>query len=129
MTTAPSFRKEPSQTSRGRDRRTSVALLGFTLGRALGLTPPGNPPQSHALGTTGVALDTDDIKRARRVAKTVSGVMTVAEARQAADAAQTAGHAELAKRHRAWLVEIARTANPKDDTKSCGEAADAAPES
>ena len=82
-----------------------------------------------ALGTTGVALDTDDIERARRVAKTVSGVMTVAEARQAADAAQAAGQAELAKRRRAWLVEIGRTANPKDDTKSCGEAADAAPES
>jgi hypothetical protein len=105
-------------------------VLGFSLGRALGLQPRRQPETSlMALGTTGVALDADDVKQARRVAKTVSGVMTIAEARQAAEAAQTAGQTERAKRLRSWLAEIARAANPKDDTKSCSDAADAAPES
>jgi hypothetical protein len=98
-------------------------VLGFALGRALGLNPRREPEASlMALGTTGVALDADDVERARRVAKTIKGAMTFAEARQAAEAAQAAGQAERAKRLRSWLAEIERAANQKDDTKSCGGA-------
>ncbi len=98
-------------------------VLGFVLGRALGLNPRREPETSlMALGTTGVALDADDAKRARRVAKTIKGAMTFADARQAAEAAQAAGQADRAKRLRSWLAEIERAANRKDDTKSCGGA-------
>jgi hypothetical protein len=97
-------------------------VLGFTLGRALGLQPRREPETSlMAVGTTGVALDADDAERARRVAKTVKGVLTFAEARQSAEAAQTAGRTDRMKQIQSWLAEIARAANPKGDPKSCGE--------
>jgi hypothetical protein len=96
-------------------------VLGFALGRALGLNPRREPETSlMALGTTGVALEADDAERARRVAKTIKGVMTFADARRAAEAAQAAGQADRAKRLRSWLAEIERAANRKDDSKSCG---------
>ncbi len=109
-------------------------VLGFALGRALGLNPRREPETSlMALGTTGVAIDADDTERARRVAKTIKGTTTFADARKAAEDAQAAGQADRAKRIRSWLAEIERAANRKDDTKSCGgtnssaEAATAAP--
>ncbi len=99
-------------------------VLGFALGRALSLQPRREPETNlMALGTTGVSIDADDAERARRVAKTIKGVLTFAEAQHAAEAAQTAGQAERAKLIRAWLDEIARAANPKGDPKSCGEVA------
>jgi hypothetical protein len=81
-------------------------VLGFTLATALGLEARQGPGTSLlAMGTTGVELDPREIERARRVAKTVKGVMTAAEAQRAAVAAQAAGQAERAKRLRAWLEE------------------------
>jgi hypothetical protein len=98
-------------------------VLGFALGRALSLQPRREPETNlMALGTTGIAIDADDAERARRVAKTIKGVLTFAEARQSAEAAQTAGQVDRAKRIRSWLAEIAGAANPKGDPKSCGEA-------
>ena len=55
------------------------------------------------MGTTGCALDSGEIDRARRVAKTIKGVLTVADAQTAADAAEAAGRAEQAKLLRSWL--------------------------
>ena len=100
-------------------------VLGFSLGLALGLQPRREPQTSlMALGTTGVALDADDVERARRVAKTVNGVMTMAEARQAA---QGAGNADASKRLQSWLAEIASVARLKDDAKNCDHETGTAP--
>jgi hypothetical protein len=105
-------------------------VLGFALGRALGLQPRREPETSlMALGTTGVALEADDVARARRVAQTIKGVMTTSEARQSASAAQAAGQADRAKQVRSWLAEISDAADPKGDPKSCVDTADAARES
>jgi hypothetical protein len=102
-------------------------VLGFALGRALGLQPRREVETSlMALGTNGVALDADDVDRVRRVAKTINGTMTFAEARQSGEAAQAAGHVDRAKRLRSWLGEIERAAKQRGDTKSCGGAADSA---
>jgi hypothetical protein len=96
-------------------------VLGFAVGRALTLKPRREPETNlMALGTTGVAIDDDDAERARRVAKTIKGVLTFAEASKLAEAA---GDSDSAKRIRSWLAEIARAANPKGDPKSCGDAA------
>jgi hypothetical protein len=104
-------------------------VLGFALGRALGLSPRQEPESNlMALGTTGAVLDADDVERARRVAKTIEGTMTVAEARQAAEAAQAAYRTERAKRFRSWLAEIEGAPNPKADAKSCGEPTASGPE-
>ena len=84
-------------------------VLGFSLGRALSLTPRREPETSlMALGTSGMSLDADDAERARRVAKTIKGVMTLADTRQAAEAAQAAGQADRAKRLRTWLAEVSK---------------------
>ncbi|MGO9464886.1 MAG: Matrixin [Isosphaeraceae bacterium] len=85
-------------------------VLGHCAGRALNLAPRREPETSlMALGTTGFALDADEVGRARRVAKTIPGVLTVAEARKAADAAQAAGDATKAKLLRSWLDAVAST--------------------
>jgi len=79
-------------------------VLGHCAGRALSLSPRREPETSlMALGTTGVALDANEAARAGRVAKTVPGVLTVAEARKAADAAQAAGDTARAKLLRSWI--------------------------
>ncbi len=82
-------------------------VLGFALGTALGLEPRREPQTSLlAPGTTGIELDEADVDRAQRVAKTVEGAMTRAEAQQALDAAQKAGKTDRAKLLRGWLAEI-----------------------
>ena len=82
-------------------------VLGFTIGVALGLEARREPVTSLlALGTTGTDLNTSDIDRARRVAKTVTGVMTIDETEKAAASAQAAGQADRARRLRSWLAEI-----------------------
>jgi len=89
-------------------------VLGFTLGQALGLEPRREPETSlMASGTCGVALDAGDVERARRVARTINGVMTFAETRQAAEAAQAVGQIERARRLRSWLTEIPSALTPK----------------
>jgi hypothetical protein len=91
-------------------------MLGFTIGVALGLEARRAPETSLlALGTTGTDLSAGDVDRARRVANTVTGVMTIDEAQKAAAAAQAAGQADRAKRLRSWLAEIAavKKANAK----------------
>jgi hypothetical protein len=62
-------------------------VLGFTIGVALGLEARRVPETSLlALGTTGTDLSAGDVDRARRVANTVTGVMTIDEAQKAAAA-------------------------------------------
>jgi hypothetical protein len=91
-------------------------VLGFSIGVALGLEARREPETSLlAMGTTGIDLSASDIDRARRVAKTVTGVMTIDETQKAAAAAQAAGQADRAKRLRAWLAEVA--AAKKADVK------------
>jgi len=83
-------------------------VAAHCLGRALSLAPRREPEQSlMALGTTGIVLDADEVTRARRVAKTVPGAMTVAEARTAADKAQAAGETARAKLLKSWLDAVA----------------------
>jgi hypothetical protein len=59
-----------------------------------------------APGTTGVELDADEIELARRLAKTVNGVMTVNQTKKAAAAAEAAGQTDRARRLRSWLTEV-----------------------
>jgi len=94
-------------------------VVGHCAGRALSLLPRRGPETSlMALGTTGIDLDADELGRARRVAKTIPGVMTMAEARKAADAAQAAGDAARAKLLKSWIDAVptkraAESARPK----------------
>jgi len=98
-------------------------VLGFTLGQALGLEPRREPETNlMATGTTGVALDAGDVERARRVAKTITGVMTFAETGQAAEAAQAAGQLDRAGRLRSWLAAIPSAVKPNPDGKPRGSA-------
>jgi hypothetical protein len=91
-------------------------VLGFSIGVALGLEARREPETSLlAMGTTGIDLSASDIDSARRVAKTVTGVMTIDETQKAAAAAQAAGQADRAKRLRARLAEVA--AAKKADVK------------
>jgi hypothetical protein len=77
---------------------------GHCLGRALSLVPRRESETSlMALGTTGFALDADEVARARRVAKTVPGAMTLAQVRKAAETAQAAGDATRAKLLKSWI--------------------------
>jgi hypothetical protein len=110
-------------------------VLGFAFGRALGLEPHSQPRTSLlAPGTNGINLDTNEVERARKVASTIKGVMTMAEARKAANAAQSAGQAERARKLGSWLSEISASKPdvPKrpDGTKAapakpeCGSAVD-----
>jgi hypothetical protein len=89
-------------------------VLGHCLGRALALVPKREPQSSlMALGTTGFALDRQEIERARRVVNTVTGTLTVPEARKAADAAQAAGQSARAKQLRSWVESARPKAVPK----------------
>ncbi len=94
-------------------------VAGHCVGRAFSLVPRPEPQSSlMALGTTGFALDADEAARARRVAKTIPGVMTVAEARKAAASAQAAGDAGRAKLLKSWIDAVptkqaADSARPK----------------
>ncbi|HEX3447778.1 MAG TPA: hypothetical protein VHS97_05965, partial [Isosphaeraceae bacterium] len=63
-------------------------------------------PHLLALGTTGVELDADEIELARRLAKTVNGVMTVEKTKKAAAAPEAAGQTDRARRLRSWLTEV-----------------------
>jgi hypothetical protein len=79
-------------------------VAGHCLGRALSLLPRREPETSlMALGTTGFALDADEVDRSRRVAKTVPGAMTLAQVRKAADTAQAGGDATRAKLLKSWI--------------------------
>ena len=100
-------------------------VLGHCFGRTFGLRPREEPKSSLlALGTTGIDLDSGEIDRARRVARTIKGVLTVADARKAAEAAEAAGRTEEAKHLRSWLRSIAGPAAP-DAKKSCDVANEA----
>jgi hypothetical protein len=100
-------------------------VLGFALGRALGLDPHPQPRTSLlAPGTNGIELDASEVERARKVARTIKGVMTMADLRKAADDAQKAGHAEQARKLGSWLSEIAAS---KPDVPKRRDAAKAAP--
>ncbi len=86
-------------------------VLGHCYGRMFGLRQRNEPATSLLImGTNGWSLDSGEIDRARRVAKTIKGVLTVADARKAAAAADAAGRAEEAKLLRSWLETIPRPA-------------------
>ena len=96
-------------------------VLGHCFGRAFGLRPREEPPTSLlALGTTGRDLDSAEIDRARRMAKTIDGVLTVADARKAAAESEAAQRPDHAKRLRSWLALIPGSAGP-DAKKECNE--------
>jgi hypothetical protein len=98
-------------------------VLGHCFGRTFGLRPREGPPSSLlALGTTGGDLDSGEIDRARRVARTIKGVLTVADARKAAEAAEAAGRTEQAKLVRSWLDTLSAPAGP-DAKKECSKPA------
>jgi hypothetical protein len=79
-------------------------VAGHCLGRALSLQPRQEPVTSlMALGTTGFGLDAEEVERARLVAKTVPGALTVSDARKAADTAHAQGDETKAKRLKSWI--------------------------
>jgi hypothetical protein len=94
-------------------------VLGHSFGAMFGLRQREEPPSSLlAMGTTGCDLDLGEIDRARRVARTIKGVLSVADAHKAAEAAQAAGRAEQAKLLRSWLGAVSGPA-VIDSKKSC----------
>jgi hypothetical protein len=94
-------------------------VLGHSFGAMFGLRQREEPPTSLlAMGTTGCDLDSGEIDRARRVARTIKGVLTVADARKAAESAQAAGRADQAKLLRSWLGAVSGPA-AIDAKKSC----------
>jgi hypothetical protein len=108
-------------------------VLAFSFGRALGLQPRREPRTSLlSPGTNGINLDTGEVEQAGKVARTIKGVLTIADARKAADAAQKAGQDEQARKLGTWLREISasHTADPKrqDATKATPSKSEAKPE-
>jgi len=82
-------------------------VLGHCYGRMFGLRLRKDAATSLlVMGTNGWALDSGEVDRARRLARTIKGVLTVADARKAAVAAEAAGRAEQAKLLRSWLDTI-----------------------
>ncbi len=105
-------------------------VLGHCYGRMFGLRQRAEPATSLlAMGTSGGSLGSSEVDRARRVARTIKGVLTVADARKAAETAEASGRADKAKLLRAWLSAIpgpARTdarkeSEPKGPESKCGE--------
>ena len=82
-------------------------VLGFSFGRALGLQPRREPRTGLlAPGTNGINLDPTEVEQARKVARTIKGVVTMAEARTASEVAQKAGRTDRARKLASWLGEI-----------------------
>jgi hypothetical protein len=102
---------------------TMARVLGHCFGRTFGLRPREEPPTSLlALGTTGRDLDSAEVDRARRVVKTIDGVLTVADARKAAAEFEAAQRPDYAKRLRSWLAAIPGPAGV-NAKKECNETA------
>jgi hypothetical protein len=94
-------------------------VLGHCYGRMFGLRVRNEPATSLlAMGTNGRDLDSGEVERARRVARTITGVLTVADLRKAAALAEGAGRAEQAKVLKSWLDAIPGAAGP-DAKKEC----------
>jgi hypothetical protein len=76
------------------------------LGNLLGLTGDPEPRNLMGNGTTGILLDDSQAEAARKIARTIRGVATEADVRQAAEAAEARGDATVAHRLRSWLAEV-----------------------
>jgi hypothetical protein len=81
-----------------------VAARG--LGCALGLSLRPDDLGLLSASTTGCGLDEREVERARRVALTVPGALTVPAARDAAVAAEAKGKIPEARRLWTWLSEV-----------------------
>jgi hypothetical protein len=77
-------------------------VTSHELGHALGLPHREDRTNLLASGTTGTALNADEVERARNTARGIRGARDVAALRRAAEAAD----AEIARRLWTWLGEI-----------------------
>jgi hypothetical protein len=81
-------------------------VVAHCMGLAFGLNHRPDPSHLLATGTTGIALDVDEVERARLVARLMPGVATVAELRNLADASAASRQTTRARRIWAWLAEL-----------------------
>lgn len=87
-------------------------VTAHELGHALGLPHRQDTTNLLASGTTGTSLNAVEVETARRKAREVRGVLTLAELRKAAEAADAAGDRDRSRRLRAWLAEIPEAGAP-----------------
>jgi hypothetical protein len=78
-------------------------VTAHELGHALGLMHRQAETNLMASGTTGTLLNAQEVERARAGAVKIDGVMSVAQCREAADAASKAGDEVGARRLRGWI--------------------------
>jgi hypothetical protein len=88
-------------------------VTAHALGNLLTLPNVNEPRNLMGGGTSGIALSGSQAETARKVARTISGAMTVAKLRKAADAAAAKGDAATAKRLRSWLAEVSGAGTTK----------------
>jgi hypothetical protein len=81
-------------------------VTAHELGHALGLPHRQNRTNLLASGTTGTQLNTSEAEAARKRAREIKGVRSVAELKAAASEADCAGDGELARKLWSWLREI-----------------------
>lgn len=81
-------------------------VTAHELGHALGLPHRQATTNLLASGTTGTLLNAREVETARKTARTIDGVKTVAELKTSATAAENAGDLDTARKTWARLVEI-----------------------
>ena len=81
-------------------------VTAHELGHALGLPHRQARTNLLASGTTGTALNAEEVESARRAARSIAGALPVPDARKAADAADARGDREAARRLRGWLAQL-----------------------
>jgi hypothetical protein len=81
-------------------------VTAHELAHALGLSHRQDRTNLLASGTTGTALNGEEIERARETARSLKGVRTIAELRKEAESAARDGDLDRSRLLRRWLAEI-----------------------
>jgi hypothetical protein len=81
-------------------------VTAHALGNLLTLPNINQPQNLMGGGTSGIALDGSQAEAARKVARMISGAMTVEGLRKAIKAAEAKKDSATARRLRSWLAEV-----------------------
>jgi hypothetical protein len=84
-------------------------VMAHAVGHALGLPLHPDPENLMCGGTSGVALDPEQVDVTRQVARTIRGAGGVADPRMAATAAESKGDHDAALRLWSWLAQVPGT--------------------